>query len=109
MSLPEPEGRPSKRVKMDNAKSEGAARPEKARHGKSQDSNQPHGKSKYRSQATFSASGIHNDDIGIFVTSDKGQEKKCLQELSDLLGEVLVTASSVKAIGLTFDSSLMKI
>lgn len=34
------------------------------------------------------ASGIHNDDAGIFVTCDKGQEVKCLREMDDILSEV---------------------
>jgi hypothetical protein len=37
---------------------------------------------------TISVSGIHSGDVGIFVTCDKGQEKRCLQEISDILGEV---------------------
>jgi hypothetical protein len=35
------------------------------------------------------ASGINNDDAGIFVTCDKGQENKCLREMDDILSEVL--------------------
>ncbi|KAL2430275.1 hypothetical protein ABEF95_003295 [Exophiala dermatitidis] len=45
------------------------------------------GKSNKRQTAQISASGIHNDDVGIFVSSDKGQERKCLQEISDVLNE----------------------
>ncbi|KAG9773243.1 hypothetical protein KCU88_g5867, partial [Aureobasidium melanogenum] len=45
------------------------------------------GKSNKRQTAQISASGIHNDDVGIFVSSDKGQERKCLQEISDILNE----------------------
>ena len=41
-----------------------------------------------RRTKTISASGIHSGDVGIFVTCDKGQEKRCLQEISDILGEV---------------------
>ncbi|KAF7507300.1 hypothetical protein GJ744_010734 [Endocarpon pusillum] len=36
-----------------------------------------------------SASGIHNDDAGIFVTCDKGQEVKCLREMDDILSEYI--------------------
>ncbi|KAK5446422.1 hypothetical protein LTS15_009761 [Exophiala xenobiotica] len=38
---------------------------------------------------TISVSGIHSGDVGIFVTCDKGQEKRCLQEISDILGEYI--------------------
>ena len=37
---------------------------------------------------SISASGINNDDAGIFVTCDKGQEGKCLREMNDLLSQV---------------------
>ncbi|EXJ88936.1 hypothetical protein A1O3_02000 [Capronia epimyces CBS 606.96] len=47
------------------------------------------GKPKARHITPVSASGIHNGDVGIFVTCDKGQEKKCLLELGDLLGEYI--------------------
>ncbi|EXJ60248.1 hypothetical protein A1O7_04400 [Cladophialophora yegresii CBS 114405] len=54
---------------------------------KAQSPNHPRSRPNYRQRATISASGIHSGDVGILVTSDKGQEKKCLQELSDLLAE----------------------
>jgi hypothetical protein len=38
---------------------------------------------------SLGASGINNDDAGIFVTCDKGQENKCLREMDDILSEVL--------------------
>ena len=38
-------------------------------------------------QLRVSASGIHNDDAGIFVTCDKGQEANCLREMDDLLSQ----------------------
>lgn len=41
-----------------------------------------------RRSVNVSASGIHNDDAGIFVTCDKGQESKCLREMDDILSEV---------------------
>ncbi|KIW11516.1 hypothetical protein PV08_10817 [Exophiala spinifera] len=41
----------------------------------------------------ISASGIHSGDHGIFVTCDKGQERKCLQEISDILGEYIESTS----------------
>lgn len=36
----------------------------------------------------ISASGIHAGDKGIFVTCDKGMERRALGELGDLLGQV---------------------
>lgn len=42
-----------------------------------------------RRSVNVSASGIHNDDAGIFVTCDKGQESKCLREMDDILSEHL--------------------
>ncbi|KAJ9603561.1 hypothetical protein H2200_011747 [Cladophialophora chaetospira] len=96
MSLPDAEIRPLKRIKMDNnnsntsggpASQKAKQRKNKYRAQKARDPNQSRSKPGHRQQPMFSASGIHNDDVGIFVTSDKGQEKKCLQELSDLLGE----------------------
>ncbi|KAK5223431.1 hypothetical protein LTR47_010163 [Exophiala xenobiotica] len=38
---------------------------------------------------TISVSGIHSGDVGIFVTCDKGQEKRCLQEMSNILGDYI--------------------
>jgi hypothetical protein len=80
---------------MDKENTAEAPVPQKPNHGKNQwaaqkaqNSKQSRGSPHYRQRATISASGIHNDDVGILVTCDKGQEKKCLQELSDLLGEV---------------------
>ena len=111
-------GRPPKRVKMDHTNSQTAATPSttKATREKSQISaqkprepNQPRGKSKYRQQATINASGILNDDVGIFVTSDKGQEKRCLQEMADLLGEVVQPRHRKETKRLTSNSSLKKI
>ena len=46
-----------------------------------------------------SASGIHNDEAGIFVTCDKGQESKCLREMDDILSEVPFFAHPVLVIG----------
>jgi tRNA acetyltransferase TAN1 len=86
------DSRPSKRAKTihnnsdtrkQNNKSKAKYRGSQPRNSHLSDSN-----GNARKQPTFSASGIHSDDVGIFVTSDKGQEKKCLQELSDLLREV---------------------
>jgi hypothetical protein len=45
-------------------------------------------KASFRGRLTASASGIHNDDAGIFVTCDKGLEAKCLREMDDILSEV---------------------
>ena len=45
-------------------------------------------KAKSNGEIVISASGIHNDDKGIFVTCDKGQENKCLREMNDLLSQV---------------------
>ncbi|KAK4940202.1 hypothetical protein LTR10_019631 [Elasticomyces elasticus] len=56
----------------------------KARH-----STQPNGKPTNRLGPAISTSGIHSGDIGIFVTSDKGQERKCIQELADILSEYI--------------------
>ncbi|KAI1625547.1 hypothetical protein EDD37DRAFT_308228 [Exophiala viscosa] len=56
----------------------------KARH-----STQPNGRPTNRIGPAISASGIHSGDVGIFVTSDKGQERKCIQELSDILSEYI--------------------
>ncbi|KIW89374.1 uncharacterized protein Z519_10228 [Cladophialophora bantiana CBS 173.52] len=77
MNPAESTNRPPKRVKTDHTQSPLGTTPRKGNASKS----------KYRS-AAISASGIHSGDVGIFVTSDKGQERRCLQELSDLLEEV---------------------
>jgi hypothetical protein len=39
-------------------------------------------------EVSISASGIHNNDSGIFVTCDMGQESNCLREMNDLLSQV---------------------
>lgn len=39
-------------------------------------------------EVSISASGIHNNDRGIFVTCDMGQEGNCLREMNDLLSQV---------------------
>ncbi|EXJ94606.1 hypothetical protein A1O1_03002 [Capronia coronata CBS 617.96] len=86
-------GRPSKRLKMGEgihatfqkaSKNKSKYRAQSAR-----DPSQTQGKSGNRQITQVSASGIHSDDVGIFVTCDKGQERKCLEELSDLLGEYI--------------------
>lgn len=41
------------------------------------------------SGSNFSASGLHSGDVGVFVTCDKGMEKRALREVEDLLGEIL--------------------
>ncbi|ETI24924.1 hypothetical protein G647_04294 [Cladophialophora carrionii CBS 160.54] len=94
MNSPGAEGRPSKRAKTDNETTTEGPAPPKSKPGKhqsaaqkAQSSNQSRGRPTNRQRATISASGIHNGDVGILVTSDKGQEKKCLQELSDFLAE----------------------
>ncbi|KIW68972.1 hypothetical protein PV04_04880 [Phialophora macrospora] len=94
MNSPGADARPSKRAKMANENTAEAPYREKSKQGKhqwaaqkAQNLNPSRGSPHYRQRATISASGIHNDDVGILVTCDKGQEKKCLQELSDLLGE----------------------
>ncbi|OAL30376.1 hypothetical protein AYO22_01574 [Fonsecaea multimorphosa] len=81
---------------MDPAQSPSDPRPRKNntskskyRANKAQDS-----RAKSRQPVAISASGIHSDDVGIFVTCDKGQERKCLQELSDLLDELFAADSS---------------
>jgi hypothetical protein len=75
-------GRPHKRRK-DDRRSNGQQSPSDAAQQRSK------GKMGYRKfSAAISSSGIHNDDVGIFVSSDMGQEKKCLRELEDLLGQV---------------------
>ena len=42
-----------------------------------------------KGKASISSSGIHNDDVGVFVTCSKGQEKRCLDELNDLFMQYL--------------------
>ncbi|OAP65397.1 hypothetical protein AYL99_01369 [Fonsecaea erecta] len=85
---------------MDHAQSPSDPKPGKDNNGKTkyrvqkpQDS-----RAKSRRPATISASGIHSDDVGIFVTCDKGQERKCLQELSDLLDELLAADTGCQAV-----------
>ncbi|KAJ9637994.1 hypothetical protein H2204_004584 [Knufia peltigerae] len=57
----------------------------------------PQGRDKGRGNGdraiAISASGIHSGDRGIFVTCDKGQEKKCLREISDILSEHIDSTS----------------
>ena len=53
----------------------------------------------------ISASGIHSGDAGILVTCDKGQEVKCLREMSDLLSEVCITTTGVHVRELTWNST----
>jgi len=45
-------------------------------------------RAKLNGEVVISASGIHNDDKGIFVTYAMGQENKCLREMNDLLSQV---------------------
>lgn len=45
-------------------------------------------RAKLNGEVVISASGIHNDDKGIFVTCAMGQENKCLREMNDLLSQV---------------------
>ncbi|KAK5061192.1 hypothetical protein LTR84_007734 [Exophiala bonariae] len=78
--------RPAKRLKMDQNNTSDTKQPHQNK-GKYRPQSGRDGKGKNRQALVISASGIHNNDVGIFVTSDKGQEKKCLQELVDLLGE----------------------
>jgi hypothetical protein len=87
------DSRPSKRAKTSQHNSDArklnTKNKTKHRGGQSRNTNQQSdSKGDDRRQPVFSASGLHSDDVGIFVTSDKGQEKRCLQELSDLLSEV---------------------
>ncbi|EHY58652.1 hypothetical protein HRR83_007375 [Exophiala dermatitidis] len=93
-----PEGSPErlhKRAKMDQGNrgvgeqlsSRSSKKKSKYRAQAAKDPSFLQGKSNKRQTAQISASGIHNDDVGIFVSSDKGQERKCLQEISDVLNE----------------------
>lgn len=54
----------------------------------------------WRKGANTSSSGIQADDVGLFVTCDKGQERKCLAEVHDLLSQYievpLLTQDEVK-------------
>jgi len=89
--------RSSKRVKMDRGPRPdmvNGTRPKTTNKGKyltrqAQGSSHNNGKYMSRRAKTISASGIHSGDVGIFVTCDKGQEKRCLQEISDILGEYI--------------------
>ncbi|KIW27995.1 uncharacterized protein PV07_07687 [Cladophialophora immunda] len=105
MDPTEPVSRSPKRLKMDHAQSSSDPRPRKGNAGKPKYRAQKTENSRANSRrpAVISASGIHSDDVGIFVTCDKGQEKKCLQELSDLLEELFAAESSTQPVAATPD------
>ncbi|KIV82124.1 hypothetical protein PV11_04254 [Exophiala sideris] len=97
MSSADATERSAKRIKMNHEnsanenssgrnknKNKGKYLTHKARH-----STRPNGKPTNRLGPAISTSGIHSGDVGIFVTSDKGQERKCIQELADILSEYI--------------------
>ncbi|KIW75274.1 hypothetical protein Z517_12048 [Fonsecaea pedrosoi CBS 271.37] len=90
---------------MDNTQSQSDSKPRKDNIGNSKyrTSKPQDSRAKSRRLAAISASGIHSDDVGIFVTCDKGQEKKCLQELSDLLDELFAAEPSGQPVEATSD------
>ncbi|RVX75195.1 hypothetical protein B0A52_00547 [Exophiala mesophila] len=92
MSNGSPE-RPAKRAKIENhdfgneAKTASLKGTQGTREGERGHSGKHQGKKRGRPYVIFSASGIHSNDVGIMVTSDKGKERQCAQDLIDLLNE----------------------
>lgn len=69
--------RATKRVKHDHNYEANSNRNRQPRRWRNQ-------KPQARGKTSISSSGIHNDDVGVFVTCSKGQERRCLDEANDL-------------------------
>lgn len=75
---PSEDSRPSKRMKQKHTPAHEGKRQRQTGKWKAHKTNSS-------SNVSISASGIHSDDAGIFVSCDKGHENKCIRELNDLL------------------------